>query len=465
MTCRTGLALGAWAAVLGCTSDPPPLDPPIPNSPPPVLQPRFDGPVPTNLLMISVDTMRRDHLGVHGDLGLTPFLDQLASESWVADDAMACSNWTVASTACVLSGATNLDRAADRGMIPTAAGGVLAPIPRPEPTLPWWLGEAGFSTMLVTTNGFFSGAYGNAQGYQVLRYDGPAKVAGTWDRTKEIIEPSRGGRAMPAPWMLHLHFFEPHRPYTPPDTYLTSLASLPEIPFDLTTTDGQKQAVQTLSRGTLDPEVAEAVRDHMRARYAAEIRYFDDQFRDMWADLDALGYLDDALIVFWTDHGEELWEHGLTEHGKLLHAQENAAVLWMWARNLIPDRYRGPVHHIDLAPTLLSLYDLPIPETVTGTPIGLEAPDRVRFAMSNAYTGPVLAVRRGEHKLHFRWSGQPTRVFDVVADPVEREDLFDPDDPTTLALWDLLKPRIEQAIPYVADDPRRHELVWPADLP
>ena len=64
----------------------------------------FTGQVPKNLLFISIDTLRRDHLGAHGDLGLTPFLDRLADEGVVMQDHMQCSNWTYGAITCTLLG-------------------------------------------------------------------------------------------------------------------------------------------------------------------------------------------------------------------------------------------------------------------------------------------------------------------------------------------------------------------------
>jgi arylsulfatase A-like enzyme len=452
--------LALWA----CAPDAPPLPDPTPA---PELLPRFDGPVPQNLLMISVDTMRRDRMGRYSSSeSLTPFLDELAAEGFAVDDAMACSNWTVASTACVESGAGLLDRAPDRGMIPIVTDRVLAPIPGPEEMLPRWLyDQGGYSSLLVTTNGYFSASYGNAQGYRDIVYDGPSKAAGAWEIAKDHLLPERGGTPLPSPWFLHLHLFEPHRPYTPPDQYLGALEGLPDVPFDLSTDDGQKAAVAAIASGSVSDEVAAVIEQSLAIRYDGEIRFLDDQLRDIWAELDQLGFLDDTLVVFWTDHGEELWDHDVTEHGKLLHAPENAAILWFWARDIVPGAWGGPVSMTDVAPTVLALLGLDIPDTVTGIPLGLAPADRVRYALSDAYLGPVAAVRQDRWKMQFRWGGQRLMVFDAVADPLETTNVYDPADPRTLSLWSLLKPQIEAAEPYVDQDPRGWDLVWPADLP
>ncbi len=437
------------------------------------LFPRFDGEPPRNVLFLSLDTMRRDHMGRYGGTGLTPFLDQLAAEGFVLDDLSACSDWTVATTACVLSGASNLDRAEARGMVPILVGLPVKPIPRvgepngPTPMLPRWLSQAGYSALLVSANGFFSSAYGNAQGYQVLDHPGFWPALAIWDRAKELMDTTapRGD-----PWFVHLHFFEPHRPYLPDDAYYEALPTLPPVPFDLSTEGGQNAAEAAV--GAQPPVITgaetEAVKHHMRLLYQGEVRRFDRALAQLWQELEAEGMLDDTLVVFWTDHGEALWEHGVTEHGWFLHRNEADAIAFFWAKNIVPGAWAEPVEQIDLAPTVLALLGLERRPEVTGTPIGQGAPDRARFAMVDAIAGPVQSVRKGQHLMQFRWNRQGPGIdlFDLEVDPDEQHNLYDPDAPSdaALELWSLLAPKVAALEPWL-DDPRQPVLVWPDGLP
>src|SRR5688572_8513187 len=150
-----------WTLLLACHREQPP-----PAGSPPVLDGalHFDGPPPRNLIMLSVDTLRRDRVGRY-DAGpsLTPFLDARMEEAVALDELSSCSNWTVAATTCVLAGATNLDRAEARGMVPILVDDPLAPIPADTPLLPFWLEQEGFASILVSANSYFSDLYGNAQ--------------------------------------------------------------------------------------------------------------------------------------------------------------------------------------------------------------------------------------------------------------------------------------------------------------
>jgi uncharacterized sulfatase len=262
---------------------------------------------------------------------------------------------------------------------------------------------------------------------------------------------------------------EPHRPYLAPDEYITG--DLPEVPFDLSTEAGQGQADNAIASGTLSEAEVAAIQENMRSRYDGEVRFWDDGMREVWDGLDALGLLDDALVVFWTDHGEELWDHGPPGHAWLLYHGENAAMMMFWAKNLQPGRWSGPVDPIDLAPTILQLEGVPIPDTVTGTPIGLAPADRARFAFTDGYRGPVNSMRKGTKLVHFRWltlEDEPgLTVYDEATDPDELHSLYDPASPSdeVKALWDELLPQIHAAEPWVAEDPRHPAAVWPAGLP
>jgi arylsulfatase A-like enzyme len=437
----------------------------------------FYGPPPRNIVMISVDTLRRDHLGRYrAGPTLTPFLDARMAEGFALDDVMGCSNWTVAGTACALAGASNLDRAEARGMVPILTGSPLENIPKagdplgPTPLLPSFLREYGFTSLLVTANGYFSNAYGNAQGYDDLVYPGPVPIRDLWDLAAAHL----AAAPLPAPFLLHLHAFEPHAPYLPGDAYLGGLDALPPIPFDLSTQRGQEQAIAALYADppTLDAATVAAVEDQLRVYYAGEVQRLDDGVAEVWGEMDAAGLLDDALVVFWTDHGEAFFEQNVHEHGKLLYRNENDVVAWFWARNIVSGAYAGPLEQSDLAPTLFAGLGLALPSEMSGVPAGTERPDRVRHALTDAYKGPVQAVRKNQYKLQFRWAGEDGVAslgwYDLDADPGEQVNLYDPTavpSQALLDLWDPLRTDVLAAAPWIAADPRDWAVSWPPGLP
>ena len=181
----------------------------------------------------------------------------------------------------------------------------------------------------------------------------------------------------------------------------------------------------------------------------------------MLAEAEALGLLDDTLVVLWNDHGEQFWEHGFQSHAYTLYREENDGFAIFWAKNIVPGAWTGPTSSIDIAPTLMRLLTGEVPPPMTGYPLGEAPDDRARFAFAVARLGPVQSVRHGSMKMTFSWLGEAPRVFDLAADPGETVDVYDPADPRTLALWEQLLPRLALAEPLVPEA----RLTWPDELP
>ena len=406
--------------LLACSGDPDaqPLDTSLPPEPDESIPLVFDGPPPTNVLMISIDTFRRDHLDTYGELGLTPFLGQLAAESVRLDDHVQCSNWTWHSTSCTLAGRYELDV----GHIPILVGN-REPIPDGVRTLARVLGENGYGSVLQSRNGWLGPKWNNAQGYDVVNPtssgDAYSLLMSAMNKREEAMRIAGADH-----WLVHAHFLEPHAPYVPPAEYRVGIDELPPLPegIDLDKQDAHYQALDMLD--DLSEEDAAIVLEHMRLRYQGEIRWVDAQLERAWAELDAQGLLDDTLVVVWTDHGEAFFEHGAQTHAHNLYGEENNAILFFWAKNLQPFVYERPTHAVDLVPTVLSTLDIPLDDDLSGYPLGSAPADRVRFTATVARQGIQVAALKDGHKLLHRAVLDEWFLFDMEADPDEKLDLL-----------------------------------------
>ncbi|MCA9693144.1 MAG: sulfatase-like hydrolase/transferase [Nannocystaceae bacterium] len=399
-------------------------------------QPSFYGSPPRNLLVLSIDTLRHDRLPRYGgDPETLVFLNSIAEEGYALDQHRSCSNWTFASMLCYMTGATNVDV----GFIPQLSEAYRAPVPQGVETLPQWLSERGYFTLLSTSNSWFSDQWNMAHGFQWTNGDKRGSATFMYDIARPaMIAAVESG----LPWYFHLHFIEPHAAYNPPAEYLEGLDALEPIDVDLSSKDDH-YAIKGMW-GKMTPEEQELLLAHLLVRYEGELRYIDDQLAALWLQMNADGLLDDTLVLIITDHGEQFWEHGAQTHGYGFHPEENDALAIFWADNIVPGSWDGPTNHTDLAPTILSLLDIPAPAQVTGMPVGTAPDDRVEFGASACKSGVVQSVQVGDRKLQYSWWGDKW-YYRHDLDPLEAQNLYDPQDPDVVALWELLLPEVTKA--------------------
>ncbi|MFT4979341.1 MAG: arylsulfatase [Myxococcota bacterium] len=395
--------------------------------------PSFYGEVPTNLLIISVDTFRRDHMGRYGDTrSLTPFLDSLMEQGVALDNHRSCSNWTYPGAQCAMDGYSGLDL----GQIPDFSR---TPLPD-RVTLGSAMKDAGYFTVMITSNGWLYDDTNVAYGFDYADHPSTDKAINLYEigRNKlyENIDPAT------TPWFLHVHFKEPHTPYNPPGVYLEGLEDLPELDYDLTDFDQHYDA--TAEWDALDELDRDLLMQHLVLRYTGEMRYLDDQIRSVFVDLTARGLLDDTLVIFWSDHGEQFYEHGRQAHALALYGEENDALGFYWADNIVPAAVTIPTTHQDLAPTALELLGIAIPTQMTGIPASQLTEGRAVHSYTAARLGTIQTLVQDDHKLIYTWSTGDKELYDLVADPGELTDLYDSTDSRVISMWETMLPLTER---------------------
>jgi len=398
----------------------------------------FDGPPPTNLLMISVDTLRRDRLGRYGGSAPSAFLDGLLAEGVALDDHRSCSNWTYVGMLCALTGAD----AVDLGFMPTTHVGAPPILPGSVETLAETLGRAGYQSSVITANTILGVSYGMSHAYQRID-EGPAG-GGAGEVVATALRQIDSGWPDASPWFLHLHFIDPHDPYNPPGSYLEGLDALAPLSLDVWRGDVLEQVAA--SAGDYSAEEMTLIREHLRLRYNAEITYLDDTLAGLWRALQDRGLLEDTLVVLYTDHGEQFFEHGAVLHHQGVYQEETDAVAGFWARGLRPAAWGAPTTHRDLVPTLLMALGVAAPASVTGAIVGTRPEVCARYAESMDEEIATMSVDHGGLRLVYDWDGRLS-LYDREGDPQERYDLHTPGSEDAAALWGLLSPRAHQMAP------------------
>jgi len=370
-----------------------------------------------NLLLVTIDTLRADRLGVYGnDAVATPAIDRLAAEGVLFAHAVTAAPTTLPSHASILTGATPLRH----GLRDNAAG----MLPPTAHTLAEAFRAQGYRTAAFVSAFVLDARWGLSQGFDV--YDGPPVVPG--EAPASPAEAERVGAATldaavrwledndDEPWFAWIHLFDPHAPYAAPE------------PF----------------RGR-----------HPGDPYSDEVAYSDSLIARLRAQLEAQGAWSNTTVILTSDHGEALGEHGEPAHGFFLYeptlrvpliirmADKSAegvgnggasagsaaasGAAGRWSRGTeVPT----PVALIDLFPTVVELWGLDAGSDVEGrslTPAlrggGLDTvPIYSETLLPRLYFGwhDLRAITDGREKFI---SAPREELYDIGEDPAEVNNL------------------------------------------
>jgi arylsulfatase A-like enzyme len=383
-----------------------------------------EAPRPPPVLLVSIDTLRADRLGVYGaDADTSPAMDRLAAEGVRFSNAIATSSWTLPSHVSLMTG------------MPVPVHRVSAPQHRIDPArelLAERFAAAGYDTAAFVSAPFLHRAYGFDRGFDVYEnFQGrreaqiPPKKGAHEASHSDQTAPSVVDAALAwlaerpvgdRPWFLFVHLWDAHYDFIPPRRYVEMFD--PDYDGDLDPTDFEENPA---IRPGMDPRDLR----HLRALYDAEIRRIDDQVARLLEALDARGEADATLVALVGDHGEEFFEHGNKGHMKALF-EESIRVPWLMRQPgvLAPGTVvDGVVALDDVGPTLLGLAGLDPLGEATGH--DLSAALRAGGAGIGAEKLSVLpdgrAVLRGPgwKVLHAPRSGYAV-YYDLDADPGEQ---------------------------------------------
>ena len=318
-------------------------------------------PAHPNLLLITLDTVRADHLGAYGYRGTaTPALDRLAREGVRFADATTQSPLTAPAHTAMLT-----------GVYPARYGvrdNATTPVPQQAVTLAELLKTAGYRT------GGFIGAfvlgreYGFAQGFDEFdaRFD-------RFDASMKLQAQRRGGAVVDAasawisrqtgdqPFFAWVHLYDAHAPYAAPPPFAATYRARP---------------------------------------YDGEIAYVDACVARLVSLLERQGRLDRTLVVAMADHGEGLGDHGEGEHGLFLY-EPVLHVPWIMR---LPGRASAgrvvdeQVRSIDLLPTLAELLGTALPPGLDGESLAAVIKGAGRRDIPPSYAETYYP------KLHYGWS-------------------------------------------------------------
>ena len=346
--------------------------------------------VPTSVVVITIDTIRADRLSAYGfGSASQPALDRLAREGVVFEQAISVAPLTLPAHTSLFTGLFPPGHEVRDNVSPPAHAGLV--------TLAELLREQGYRTGAFTGSTVLAADRGLAQGFE--RYTDSERSARRSDWQRGLQRRADAVVADAIDWLdadagsrffLWTHFYDPHRPYDPPEPYRSEY---------------------------VDP-------------YLGEIAFVDSQVARLLEALDRRGRLASTFVVVAGDHGESLGDHGERDHGIFVYDAVLRVPLIIAGPGLAPARVATTVRLVDVMPTVLDLVGRPIPamdgislvDLMRGRPRG---PGRDVYAESfyprRLGWAPLRTLRDDRFKLI---DAPRPELYDLSRDPFEQRNVL-----------------------------------------
>ncbi len=345
----------------------------------------------TPIILISVDTLRADHLGCYQPARRqSPHIDALAKSGTLFSQISTPFPLTLPAHVALFTSTYPFSNGVQDNGIPLAST---------PPTLATVLKNADYRTAAFVGSFVLDRRFGLSRGFDV--YDGPLDLhnnvaAGPVDHKRPGGQVVAGAQHWleqnsSAPFFLFLHLYDLHAPY-----------SLPS-----------------------DPNLR-----HGETGYQAELAYVDKLLGDFFAFLQRHGLFEKVLIVFTSDHGEGLGEHGENSHGYFIYQSTlHVPLIVHWptgSKRLPQSRVDEPANLIDVAPTILDAIVLTPPSEMRGHSLLRPATEEVYsesvYARNHFGCAGLRSLRAGGYKYI---DAPKPELYDLASDPNEQRNLYD----------------------------------------
>lgn len=358
---------------------------------------RQAAPARMNVVLITLDTLRADHVGTYGASGVrTPHLDRLASQGVVFDQVMTTAPLTLPAHSSIMTG-----QFPPRHGVRDNGGFFLD---QEQVTLAEILSGRGYQTGATVGAFVLDSKWGLDQGFASYQDDFDL----TNVKAMSLASVNRPGNEvvdLALKWLdgvadqqffAWLHLYDPHAPYISPEPYRSEYRGHP---------------------------------------YRGAIAFTDAQVGRVFDYLDARGLADNTIVIVTADHGEGLGEHGEETHGFFVYESAMRVPLIIRApgRGLTPRRVAQPVRTVDIMPTVLDLLGAPPAQSIAGVSLLPLMSGEARELALDGYGEAMYPLH------HYGWSELTTlrsdryklidaprpELYDLERDPHELTNLFD----------------------------------------
>lgn len=388
-----------------------------------------------NVILVSIDTLRPDHLGCYGyDRAVSPTIDRLAEEGVLFKSVFSSTTWTLPAHMAMLTS------------LPDLVHGVVSEgflLDEQRITLAEILKSKGYNTFGVFTGPFLLPRWGFSQGFDkyidATLYDKALEGAemlnaaergrttpGAMEEVKIILETNKNH-----PFFLFLHLFDVHPDFDPPPPYDTFFD--PDY-------QGNVSGKDIMNNPLINKDMPIRDLEHLQALYDGEIRFVDEQgIAKLLELLSDNKILDNTLLAITSDHGEEFFEHGVFGHRQNLFDTTLRIPLIFWCPQLFAagKTVDQQVRIIDIMPTILDLIGISqSPEGLGKSLVSLingsekEAIFTPLFAEVQSRSWYLETLRTENYKFIRDHKQQRKYYYDLKQDQLELAPLTDEMDPS-----------------------------------
>lgn len=362
------------------------------------------------VVFVFADTVRRDHLSLYGySRDTSTPLDTWAKGAVVFEQARSVAPWTLPSARSLLTG-----RQPEEWEVAT--------------TLQRRLRDLGWATAAYEANVYLSSNFDMQRDFgvhEVERTSGDVEV----DRALAWLDAHEGRDSF-----VVVHFMDSHLPYKEPAAYRYRYTKADQT--------GEDELPEWFERGHISKlrSATPAIRQYVVDRYDQALAFEHDEIGRLLRNL-----RDDDIVVYFSDHGEEFWDHNGFEHGHSLYDELLRVPLVIKAPGLSPGRVNASVSLLDVTPTVLDLLGLPHDgldgASLAGAMRGDAAAATQLDARDLAFGRPLYGNERwGVLHAGQKYTTTEGResLYDVTTDPAERDDLLTGKEDADAHVWRAL---------------------------
>ena len=399
-----------------------------------------------NLILLTIDALRKDVLGCYGDGGgLSPFLDSIQDRSIRFTKAQSIGPYTQASFPGILTSSYYLEY-----LMQEREQELLS---NRRTLISEVLQRHGIATAAFHSNAYLWDCFGWNRGWNTF-YDASDEEVddkAPYTKARELnkkLHPWLSSHVVlgrDRPFFLWLHYMDIHEPYVPERKYIELVDPTIDLSEDATFKLFEDAV---LKRDVSDRSVVEL----LMKLYRAHIREVDDALREFFGMLEELDILNSTVILITSDHGDEFGEHGgLSHDGKMYSELIDIPLIIFEPSRKKPEVCNKLVSNIDISPTIVRFFGLQPVERFEGR--SLLPPEEypvkgcygeaidIEESQKHGEIKEVHYYREGDLKIIFRETDNSWELYDVGTDAGELNNLID-GSPETEAMKRKVLPRI-----------------------